>query len=362
MFYPLILILSIAYLTTPGKVDDPETWRPFDHPAVSKRVFTAYTRPVRLLSVASDVPQRVKQVHFEEGDRIPGKPGEMVVAILLDSSVEKEMLASAKIALEISRNDESRSSLAISRAETAARIAVRDLERVTGLHTKGDASDSDLDRVILAHEDARVSLEMARISKLDAAAAVRAAASEVAVIEARIDKLILRAPAGWRVEQRLSEPGAGVTPGTPLMVFADLSSFEIEIPMAEEELRVLGTTPLGIERVIGRESINGVVEFVGSVPDPSTRRRRVVIRIPAEELNLEPLETGGGIEMQVTLEVPDDSGGVRIPHRFLTRRLEQRLVKTQKGKLYVVTPVRFDDSAWIVLPGDLPGSAVLVEP
>ncbi len=326
------------------------------------RVFSAYSQPNRVLAIASETPQRVTRVHFEEGDLIPGLPGAMVAAIELDSAVEQQLLSSAKIALEISKSDETRSELQISNAETAARIASRELERVQDLHSKGDASDSDLDRVVLADEDALLVLEMARLSSADAAASVRAAASEVAVIEARIDELILRAPSGWRVEQRMVEPGQGVAPGNALMIFADLSSFEIEIPMSEEEVMVLGTAPLKIERVSTRDSIEGIVEFVGAIPDPITRRRRVVIRIPAEELDLEPPETGGGIEMQVTIEVPDDSGGVKVPHRFLGRRLEQWVVKTEDGNVHVVTPVRSDDLGWIVLPGNLPPAAVLVEP
>ena len=326
------------------------------------RVFSAYSQPNRVLAIASETPQRVTRVHFEEGDLIPGLPGAMVAAIELDSAVEQQLLSSAKIALEISKSDETRAELQISNAETAARIASRELERVQDLHSKGDASDSDLDRVVLADEDALLVLEMARLSSTDAAASVRAAASEVAVIEARIDELILRAPSGWRVEQRMVEPGQGVAPGNALMIFADLSSFEIEIPMSEEEVMVLGTAPLKIERVSTRDSIEGIVEFVGAIPDPITRRRRVVIRIPAEELDLEPPETGGGIEMQVTIEVPDDSGGVKVPHRFLGRRLEQWVVKTEDGNVHVVTPVRSDDLGWIVLPGNLPPAAVLVEP
>jgi len=362
VFYTLFLVLSIASPPESSIPDVPKTWRPFDHPAISMRVFSAYSRPNRVLSISSETPQRVTRVHFEEGDLIPGLPGSMVVAIELDAAVEKQLLTSARIAIEISKSDETRSALQISNAETASRIASRELVRVKDLHSKGDASDSDLDRVVLADEDARVVLEMARLSRMDAAAAVRAASSEVAVIEARIDKLILRAPSGWRVEQRMVEPGQGAAPGKPLMIFADLSSFEIEIPMSEEEVTVLGKGPLKIERVSTRDPIEGIVEFVGAIPDPITHRRRVVIRIPAEELDLEPPETGGGIEIQVTIEVPDDSGGVKIPHRFLSRRLEQWVVTTEAGNIHVVTPVRSDTVGWIVLPGNLPPSAVLVEP
>lgn len=359
--YPFILTLSITFLAAPPNLDNPETWRPFDHPAISLRVFSAYTRPSRVLSVASDVPRRVQKVLFDEGDLVPGQVGERVSVILLDSDVELKMLDSARIALELSRSDEARAQLAISRAQIAFQIAERDLERVRELHSRGDASDSDLDRVVLAQEEARVARELAMVARRDAAESVRAAESEVTVMEARIDKLTLKAPATWRVEKRLVEPGSGVLPGAPLMVFADLSSFEIEIPMAEAEVRILGTTPLKIKRVANGQTVQGVIDFVGAVPDEQTRRRRVVIKIPAEEFNLEPLETGGGLEMRVTLEVPDDSGGVRIPHRFLGRRLEQWVVRTEQGKIFVVSPVRSDDEGWIVLPGDLPVASVLVE-
>ncbi len=360
--YPLIATLSITFFVTGGNLDEPESWRPFDHPSISVRTFSAYSRPARVVALAAESPCRVDKVLFAEGDRVPGKPGEMVSAVLLDAAVEKEMHTSAEIALEISKNAESRASLSIVRTETAAQLASKDLERMRELHVRGDASESDLDRALLADENARVALELARVSLLDARAAVRAATSEVAIIAAQIDRLTLRAPAGWRVEQRLVEPGAGVSPGAPLMVLADLSSFEIEIPMAEEEIQVLGLQPVKIERVSNRSRVSGMVDFVGAVPDPLTRRRRVIIRIPAEEFTLEPLETGGGIELQISIDVPDISGGVRVPHRFLGRRLEQWIVKTSDGKVHVVTPIRSDDDGWVVLPGDLPSSAVIIKP
>jgi len=362
VFYTLIWTLSIATFGVPAPIDTPDTWRPFDHPAVSTRSFAAFSRPGRALTVASAIPQRVHQVLFDEGDMVPGQYGTMVPIILLDSSVEQEMLRGARIAFEISTNDEIRAELVMRKMETAARIISRDLQRIRELHTRGDASESALDQAILAEEEARVSLEVAQVTRTAAAAASLAAASEVAVIEARIDKLTLKAPAGWRVEQRNTEPGAGVVPGEPLMVFVDLSYFEIDVQMVEEEIQVLSTGPLKIQRVSSGAAIAGTVKFVAAIPDLLTRRRRVVIRIPAEEIDLEPLETGGGIEMRVSLDVPNQSGGVRVPHRFLGRRLEQWVLKTENGKLHVVTPVRSDEDGWIVLPGDLPAAAVIVAP
>ncbi|MGE4632416.1 MAG: HlyD family efflux transporter periplasmic adaptor subunit [Planctomycetota bacterium] len=362
MFYPQIFMLSIALFGSPEMFDDPPTWRPFDHPVVAERSFTAFTRPIRTLSIVSAVPQRVVKITLDEGDLVPGRPDEMIAVAYLDSTVEKELLRGSMIALEITQNEAVKSQLLVEQAQVAAQIASREQKRIQDLHNEGNATESDLDRVNLEEQQARTALEVAKSTKLDAQSAVKAAETEVAVIEARIDRLILKAPGGWRVEQRLVEPGAGVVPGAILLVIADLSAYEIEIPMAEDEIRALATMPLRIRRVADDTELNGTITFVGAIPDPRTLRRRVVIRIPAEELTLEPPETGGGLEVQTVLEVADRSGGVRIPRRFLSQRLEQWLVKTQEGKTYVVTPVRFDDSAWIVLPGELPGGAVLVEP
>ena len=362
MFYPQILMLSTVLSGSPEKLDDPETWRPFDHPVVAQRSFTAFTRPVRTLSLNSDIARLVVKISVDEGDLVPGRPYAMTPVAYLDSSVEQEMLKGAGIALEMARNEELKSQLLVEQSRVAAQIALREKKRIQDLYSEGNATESDLDRVTLDEQLARTTLEVARSTKRDSESAVKVAETEVAVIAARIERLILKAPGGWRVEQRLVEPGAGVAPGATLLVLADLSAFEIEIPMAEDEIRSLATTPLRMQRVVDDTELRGTITFVGAIPDPRTLRRRVVIRIPAEELILEPPETGGGIEIRTVLEVADRSGGVRIPRRFLSQRLEQWLVKTQEGKTYVVTPVRFDDSAWIVLPGELPGGAVLVEP
>ena len=358
IFMSLIMILNAPVST----VADGDRWKPFDHPATTERSFTAYTHPGGMLVLLSGAMGffRVENVLFSEGDRIPGRDGEWVPAIQVDAALDKAQKRTIEIRLELAKSATERARLASVRADSAARLAQKELDRVSALLEKGDASKRVYDQALQRSEEMTAVADSARVALTDSLLSVRLVESELQTIEEKIDQSTLFAPAGWYVESSLVVEGSGLTLGQRMMTLVDRSHFKLIIPMSEEEIRALSESTLKLQRVLGGAILKPSEIHVRSVPDVVTHRRKVTITIPAEEFSLESYENGGGLEIRASLEIRDSKGGVRIPMEYLGRRLEQWIVKDTSGKIYPVIPVRSDDSSWIVLPGDLPVEVELV--
>ena len=359
-----LLAASLIYFAFSSAVEtaDGDHWKPFDHPAVIERSFTAYTHPGETLVLISGAMGffRVEEVFFKEGDRIPGRDGEWVAAIQVDASIDKAQKRTLQIRFELAQSATERARLASVRADSAARLATKELERVSALLEKGDASQSIFDQALQRSEEATAVADSARIALSDSQLSVRLVEAEMEVIDEKIGQSTLLAPAGWYVESSEVVKGSGLTVGQQMMTLVDRSHFEVTIPMSEEEIRELSAESLRLERVLGGIPLKPSRITVGSVPDQVTHRRLVTIEIPAEEFSLASQETGGGLEIRAILNIRDSKGGVRVPLEFIGRRLEQWIVKDAAGKVYPILPVRKDETSWIVLPGDMPVGIELV--
>ncbi len=359
-----LLAASLLFLTASSSavaVDD-DRWKPFDHPAVTTRMFTAYTHPGESLVLVSGAMGffRVEEVFFTEGDRIPGRDGEWVAAIQVDASIDKAQKKTLQIRLELAQSATERARLASVRSDSAARLAAKELERISALRDKGDASQSIYDQALQKWEEATAVADSARIALADSQLSVRLVESELEVLEEKIQQSTLLAPAGWHVESCDVVQGSGLTMGQTMMTLVDRSHFDLTIPMSEEEIRSLSEGTLKLHRVLGETPLKPSKIRVGSVPHPGTHRREVTIEIPAEEFSLASHETGGGLEIRASLRIRDSRGGVRIPKKFIGRQLEQWIVVDTAGKTYSVYPIRSDDTSWLVTTGNMPVGVELV--
>ena len=122
-----LLTLSLILMTAIPSAEsaDGERWKPFDHPAVVERTFTAFTQPGDTLSLISGAMGffKVDEVVFGEGDRIPGRDGEWVPAIRVDSSIDIAQKKSLEIRLELAQSATEAARLASVRADSVARLA-----------------------------------------------------------------------------------------------------------------------------------------------------------------------------------------------------------------------------------------------
>ncbi|MEX2443476.1 MAG: efflux RND transporter periplasmic adaptor subunit [Alkalispirochaeta sp.] len=161
----------------------------------------------------------------------------------------------------------------LTEARAAMTLAERTLERVRNLHAAGSTTDSELDRVETQYSQARARVDAAeaQLQRLEslvrpeerrrAQAVVSEAETAVARAERQLAHAVISAPRDGTVTVVVREAGEIVSPGTPVVVVADLSTVYLTIYVSE---RRLGEVKLGAEATV---RVDGMPDtrFAGSV-------------------------------------------------------------------------------------------------
>jgi RND family efflux transporter MFP subunit len=205
---------------------------------------SAVTEPVVRATLSTKLMGHVMAVLVGEGER--ARAGALLVQ--LDA---REVAA---------RRDQAEA--ALRGAEAAHQEAARHAGRMRALHADSAAPRAQLDA-------AETGLARAEQGVL----AARAAVTEVAVMA---DYAEVRAPFGGVVVQRFVDPGAFVTPGTPLVLIEDASRLRVVAPvppLAAAGLRRGTAVRVSIEGI----QASGIVEGVVPVPGASLANVQVIV-------------------------------------------------------------------------------------
>jgi cobalt-zinc-cadmium efflux system membrane fusion protein len=210
-------------------------------------------------------------------------------------------------------------------------------------------------------------LERAQTERSAAEQAVRAAQAEVTRAEQELrhygivpsedadptanDDIPVTAPFAGSVIERLVTPGAAVTPGTPLLVVADLSRLWITAEVDEARLGrlVTGREVSVTTAAYPGNSFTGTLTAVGDVINPETRRVTLRIEIPNPDRRLKP-------QMFVTVAL-----GATAPRRVAV--VPSAAVQSLEGESVVfvrTVPNRYDRRS-VRIGTDLNGEIEIVE-
>jgi HlyD family secretion protein len=201
---------------------------------------------------------RIDAVLVEEGDYVA--KGQVLAR--LDGAVLEAQLRRAQAAVQA--------------AAAAAASAEAEFRRVDGIRGTGAVSAEQVDQ--------------RRAAAASAAARLAAAQAETSEIEARLDQMVVRAPADGVIAARNAEPGAIVSPGTPTLfqlIEGGLVEFDAQVP--QDQLQRLAP---GLEAEInlgsqespaGDVRITGHIRAIAPTLDPQTRLGIVHISLPLDQ-------------------------------------------------------------------------------
>jgi len=255
--------------------------------------------------ITVDFSERVKKVHFEEGDRI--KAGQLLIE--LDRRKQELRLARFRTSLK-----EAKATLA--NAQTT-------LKRQETLYAKRNIPLSKLEETQLALKSARARYE-------EALTAVQLGERELA------DRRIT-SPAAGQVVKRSVQPGETVSPGAPLMVIQVVDAVRVITFVTEKDINHLS---LGSEAVVTTPGVPGRtysarIESLGTKADPDTGSFSVKLAIPNTEGLLRP-----GMTARVSLQGLQYQDAILIPDSALVDRNRRRVAyKVVERKAVQVEPV-----------------------
>jgi HlyD family secretion protein len=312
-------ILVSALLLVAAGVGAYFAWRPAPEPRIVGVVRMTEIR------VAPEVGGQLAAIKVQKGERV--HTGDVVAelsALELTASVGQARAALAAASANRDHvyagvRDEEISGLAAETAKAKARLQYAELQlNRTSILARGDnASQQSLDQARndaasaqadVAEADANHAAAVAgptREERLIADAQVKAAAAALAVLERRLDKTILRAPADGIVSVIVAEVGENLRAGEPVLVIEETGKRWLSFNVREDRLKGLtvGTT-VGVARAGAPASVNALVtELVPLGPFATWQAERAIGDHDRNtvRLRLDPQEDATGFDPGVTV-------------------------------------------------------------
>ena len=196
-------------------------------------------------------------------------------------------------------NDRARAALAMGEANRAH--AQTEKERADNLLKTGGITDRD-------HLSAQVALQVAD-------AGLAQARAEAAIAAQQVSRTQVRAPFAGRVAKRFPDPGAMLSPGTPLFTLVDDSVLEFKAPVPSRDfakIKIGAPVELGIDALAGAR-VSGRIARIEPLVDERSRSFLAVVEVPGRA------DLVGGLFARASVRVGLVEGAIVVPPAALVR-------------------------------------------
>ncbi len=246
-------------------------------PIENRRTFSGTLEAAARVTVAPKIAGRIVRLPVELADVV--KRNQVVAELDRDEYDQEVMQAEAELAVARAN---------VAEAESAAKIAARELERMKTLQDRGVASESQLD-VVMADDLAKgAAVEVAK---------ARATRAESALQTARIRRGYTRIEATWSgddeervVAERFAEEGETVAANTPLLSIIKLNPIRAVIHVTERDYAELSPgQPVTLRTdAYADRTWSARIGRVAPAFREGSRQARVEVDVPNEDGALKP--------------------------------------------------------------------------
>lgn len=251
-----------------------------------ERVWDGVIEAVNQATLSAQTGGRVLELPFDVDDYVPAGA---VVARFTD--VEQQ-------------SAQRRAQAALAAAESTAREAEADYERIREIHARKLVAKAQLDQATARRDGARAALDSAR-------AALRESAEQV-------DYTVIRAPYSGIVVKRHVQVGETVRPGQALISGISLGELRVEVQVPQSDVAAIREhrqAAVILDAASGaRLEAKEVVVYPNA--DPQTHSFRVRLELPAQETGLHP-----GMTVKVAFTV-GEAQRLLVPAAALLQRSE----------------------------------------
>lgn len=216
------------------------------------------------LNLVAETGGRVTQISVDEGSKV--NKGQVLIRI-----------------------DTEYSSLDLQNAEASYAKLKKDQERYASSFATGGVTKSQLDDIELALRNAETAVQQAR---------------------RRVQDANIKAPISGIINQRLIEPGAFVSPGTPLFNIVDVSSLKLQVSANEQQVVNLKTG----DRVKISSTVFPDKEFFGKINFIAPKADNTLsYPVEVEVINIDANTLRAGMYATATFEFPKQEPQLMIP-------------------------------------------------
>ena len=284
-------------LTATCAAAEPGTALAIAEPAVREVTLTGFTRARASLPLVAETSGRVEAVASDIGEAI-GEDG--IFAQLDDTFIRLEL-------------DE----VEVQQERLQAQIAYdeREVKRYRELARQNNASASQLDTLEQTLRDNRHELRVLQVKQK--------------VLQERLIRTRIRAPAGWRVTGRSLELGQLVKDGEKVGEAADFSALIVPFALTPRQYAALtaATEDIRLHLPDLKQEVAASVYRTNPGFDPVTRKIAVDLEIHDR---VEPRR--GGLRAQLHLHLPERTGAVMLPRAAVDQSYDELWVTREDGK------------------------------
>lgn len=301
LIHLLFAALSITiFHPLPSTADELVELRPY----ARKFSLTGFTRPLREMTVPAEVSGRVDRVYVDIGDTIP----ESRVVADIDRTFAQISLRQNGIALE--KNEHQRE------------LVEKTMRRYANLIEKNSTAQATYDQAVL---DAQLlALEKSSLQ------------AEKKRLQERLKRHTVTAPSGWRVAERMIEPGEYVREGAAVLRLSDYSGLVVSFQLTYEQLTLLQATPAPLLQLPDFNSdIASEISQLSPDFDPGDKKIAVELEF-ASDLLPEGVEARGGLRAILTLEGKIEENAYVVPRSAVIDRYGTHWLVDSQGARHKV--------------------------
>jgi RND family efflux transporter MFP subunit len=307
-----------------GPDEGPDVGPMTAQPAYRTLIQSGFTRPRAEVTLVAETPGRVTEVFLDLGDAVPAQG------------------AFARIDDTFIRLD--REEVGVQQTRLRAQIDYdrREVARYQELARQSNASASQLDALQQALRDNGHELEALRV--------------RARVLEERLARTTVRAPAGWRITARAVEPGQWVREGETLGRAADFSTLLVPFALTPQQFAALELAADQVRLTLPDRALEVRARIHRANPDFDPETRKIAVELALDG----PLEhPRGGLRAELPLRIPERSGAVSVPRAAVGGSYEEHWVIRGDGTRLPVLLLGGDDDAAdrvrVSAPGLAPG-------
>jgi RND family efflux transporter MFP subunit len=244
------------------------------------------------VEVSSKVNGRLEEVAVRIGDRVA--KGSVLARV--ESRELEEQVRQAEASFEVGR-------ATVRQREADLKFAQTNLDRTRSLFERQLLPRQTLDDADARHQSAQAQLDLARAQFTQAQARLEELKITLASTE-------IKSPVDGFVGRRLLDPGAFVSPNTPVVAVVAIDRVRLVANIVEKDLRrvrVGSAADVEVDAFPG-ETFSGRVARVAPVLDPATRTAQMEVEVANRDFRLKP-----GMYSRVKLTVATKAQALTVP-------------------------------------------------
>ncbi len=287
------------------------------------------------VEVAPKIGGRLQSVAVRIGDRV--SHGQMIAKV--EDQEIREQVKQVQASHDVS-------SASVRQREADLKLAEISLERSRSLFARQLLSKQALDEVEAGHQAAVAQLDLVR-------AQFEQAKARLEELQINLANTVIASPVDGFVGKRNLDPGAYVSPNTPVASVVDIHLVRLVANLVEKDLRRVSVdmpTEVEVDAYPG-ETFEGRLARVAPVLDPATRTAEMEVEVPNGDFRLKP-----GMYARVRITVDHREAALVVPRNAVVALEGRRgvFVAQEAG-----TPGERREGAFDLPSGNGPASAAL---